>query len=264
MAPGDPDNYADTELGFELSHSLDREGEALAALNQHRPAIEAFRRALTIRQIRVASIQSDNRQRDLAVVYERTGDEYFTLREYGDAATMYDDGLKIREALAKAHPDDPNFMEDLAVGYDRIARIDRVPGIRQGDPLDKYRASILIRQKLVPQNPLNAVWQENLAIDYDNVGDILIGRNDCSGAVEALHNGLQIRERLADRGPDVPKWQGGLAATLVMLAECNDQARQRLQQAIAVIDKLEHDGKLPNGLRKLRDMAQTRLDALPQ
>jgi tetratricopeptide (TPR) repeat protein len=258
----------DVALNFELSHSLDREGEALAALGRHQDARDRFQHSLTIRQLlaqsaedRPGSAQANQRQRDLAVAYERTGDEHYALQKYDEASDMYGSSLKIRDGLSKAKPDDPDLLEDLAVGHDRIARIDQRNG---DDPIDEFKLSIAIREKLVAQNPLNSNWQQNLAIDDEAVGLTLIRRDDCAEAAEPLQSAMKIDQLLVDRNPDVPRWQGDLAATLFYLAQCNDQPRERLQQAIDIVTKLENDGKLPSNVSGLRALAQSRLSAMSQ
>ena len=190
-------NSTDPDLNFELSHSLDREGEALAALGKHQDALGKFKRALTIRQLLAQSAERkpdsavlDQRRRDLAIAYERTGDEYYTLQSHDEAADMYRSSLKIRQSLSQAKPDDRDLMEDLAVGHDRIARIDQPGGV--DDPIGEFKLSIAIREKLVTQNPLNSNWRENLAIDEDAVAAVLMRRGDFAGAIEQLQKALTI------------------------------------------------------------------------
>jgi len=262
-------NSTDPDLNFELSHSLDREGEALAALGKHQDALGKFKRALTIRQLLAQSAERDprsalldQRQRDLAIAYERTGDEYYTLQSYDEASDLYRSSLKIRQSLSQAKPDDRDLMEDLAVGHDRMARIDQPGGT--DDPIGEFKLSIAIREKLVDQNPLNSNWRENLAIDEDAVAAVMIRRGDIAGAVEQLQKALTIQKFLVDRNPDVPRLQAELAATLFYLAQCNDQPRDRLQQVIDIMTRLESAGRLPPNIAGLRALAQSRLDALPQ
>ena len=258
----------DQGLNSELSYSLDREGEALSALGRHADALKAFRRALTTRQLLALSAQTDAtlnavRQRELATALTSTGDEYFALQQYSEASDLYQESLKKSASLAKLKPDDPNTQEDVAVGYDRIARIRLQDG--DGDAtISSLDESIKIRERLTKQDPMNSRWQENLAINYDTVGALHVARKEFGDARDALQKSLEIRQVLASRGPDVPVWQGAMAATLFYLAQCNDQPRERLQHSIDIVNQLGRDGKLPGELSGLREQAQSLLKTLPQ
>jgi len=257
-------NPADPDRNFELSHSLDREGEALAKQEQHDDALKQFNDALTIRRLLAKSpaedaATADMRQRDLAVALERTGDEYYALQRFDEAADLYQESFKIRDNRSKARPDDLDAREDLAVGYDRIARIHQEQN--SGDPLPELMRSVEIREKLVRQNRLNSDWQHSLAVDYITVGYIwLLTPDDQHNARDPLQKALPILKFLADMNPEVPTWQMELAETLFYLAQCDDQPRQRLQQVIDILDKLEGQGKLSPKMASLRADAESRLN----
>jgi tetratricopeptide (TPR) repeat protein len=262
---------ADPDLQFELSHSLDREGEALAVQLKHRDALERFKQALAIRQ-QLAQLPTpddalaDARQRDLAVALERTGDEYDKLQDFDAAADMYRASFKIRQSRHQTKPDDPDAAEDLAVGYDRMAHIDQEQN--SGDPIQQWTRSIEIREGLVRRNPLNANWQHNLALDYATLGYFWLSSGNPGNALGPLQRALKIRQLLAERNPDVPKWQFDLAATLYYLAQCESEDTaerpQQLQQALDIITRLEHEpAQLPN-LAALRVAVQKSLNRAEQ
>jgi tetratricopeptide (TPR) repeat protein len=263
-------NVADPDLDFELSHSLDREGEALAAQGKHRDALDRFQQALSKRQL-LAQLATPNaaladaRQRDLAVALERTGDEHDQLHELAAAADMYKASFQIRDSRHQARPDDPDAAEDLAVGYDRIAHIDQEEAT--DDPIPQWTHSIEIREALVPRNPLNSDWQDNLATDYATVGYFWLRNGNQDSALVPLQKALKIRQLLADRDPDVPKWQFALAVTLYYLAQCDsqtaDERHRHLQQALDILGRLDGErATLPN-LAALRAAVQSGLSALP-
>jgi tetratricopeptide (TPR) repeat protein len=207
----------DPNLSFELSHSLDREGEALAAQGKHGDALPKFEKALEIRQ-RLSRLPTkdtavaDQRQRDLAVALERAGNQHDALKEFDKALDLYETSFKIRNSRFMARRDDPDAAEDMAVGLDLIANIQQEQN--SDDPLPQLTRSIEIREKLVLQNPLNTNWQNSLAIDYVTVGYVWLNGGNQQNALEPLKKALKIRQLLVDRNPDVPKWQEGLAETL--------------------------------------------------
>jgi hypothetical protein len=47
------------------------------------------------------------------------------------------------------------------------------------------------------------------------------------------------------------------------LADCGDQSRERYRDAIDILGRLEASGSLPPNVRGLKEVAKSRLDALP-
>jgi tetratricopeptide (TPR) repeat protein len=261
-----PSNSSDERLDFELSHGLDRKGEALAALERHDEALAAFEAALKIRQqLADAMPADDGRQRDLAVTLERAGDELYRTKQIAQAAGMYERSLVIRKTRREAKPDDLDAKEDLAVGYDRMALIYGLKGDADGQ-IAQLKNSIALRQQLVPQDPINIDWLNNLAIDDENAGLLLMKRGDRAAARDTLEAALDIRTRLAERSPDVPQLQFDLARATYFFALSEDQSpaekTKRMQQAFDILTKLQANGKLAENVARLRARVQSDLSAL--
>jgi hypothetical protein len=181
---------------------------------------------------------------------------------FDEAADMYNASFKIRERRHQAKPDDPGAAEDLAAGYDRLARIDQQQN--SGDPIQRWTRSIELREILVQHDPLNSDWQNALAIDYAIVGISWLNGGKQGNAVAPLQKAVTIRRLLAERNPDVPKWQFDLAATLYYLAQSEseeaDERLQQLQQALDILDRLDSEqAHFPN-LPKLRADVQKALN----
>jgi tetratricopeptide (TPR) repeat protein len=260
-----PPNSGDGRLDFELSHSLDRKGEALAALGRHDEALEAFQAALKLRQRLADAMPADAaRQRDLAVTLERAGDELFRTNRIGKASEMYKRSLRIRKTRHEAKPDDLDATEDLAAGYERMALIDGLNG-RTGDQIAQLGNSIELCKQLVPQDPLNVDWLNHLALNYERKGLLLTDRGGQAGACDTLKAALDIRSRLAERSPDVPRLQFDLARAMYFFTRCKDQAPaekvKQLQQAFDILTKLKANGKLAEDVAGLRALVQRDLPA---
>ena len=73
----------------ELSMSDNRIGEAYSQLGRSDEALASFQAALDIRKELASTGANPDRRRDLAVAYERTGDELFKLNDPGKAGEMY-------------------------------------------------------------------------------------------------------------------------------------------------------------------------------
>ena len=164
--------------------------------------------------------------------------------------------LAIRSALADAEPEKLDRREDLAVAYDRRARISQ--GV---EALDWYDKSLAIREKLVKEDRTNALWQSNYASILDAKGNTLAAAGDCDKALEPLRGGLAVRQSLAERNPDVPQYQANMAMSQYHLANCGDQSKERYRDAIDILGKLEGNGSLPPYVRGLKEDARSRLDA---
>jgi tetratricopeptide (TPR) repeat protein len=239
--------------------SDNRIGEAYSRLGRHEEALKAFSAALAIRKELAGESVSFDGRRDLAVAYERVGDEYFILKDPAKAAEMYAQGLPIREALAEADPADHGRLEDLAVAYDRVARTSEA-----GEALKWVDKSLELRARLVKAEPTNALWQSNYATMLDTKGNMLIASGDCDHALGPLQEGAVIRRSLAERNGDVPQNQANLAISEYHLAICGDQSRQRYANAIEILSKLESAGTLPSAVQGLREAAKSGLDALAE
>jgi tetratricopeptide (TPR) repeat protein len=247
---------ASADYRRELSMTDNRIGEAYSQLGRHDEALASFQAALDIRKELVSGSANPDLKRDLAVAYERTGDEFFTLNDPGKAGEMYAESLAIRSALAEEEPEKPDRREDLAVAYDRRARISQ-----GAEALDWYDRSLAIREKLVKEDRTNARWQSNYATILDAKGNMLADAGDCDKALGPLRDGLAVRQSLAERNPDVPRNQADLAVSQYHLARCGDRSKQRYRDAIDILGKLEDKGSLPSYVRGLKEDASSRLDA---
>jgi tetratricopeptide (TPR) repeat protein len=248
---------ASSDYRRELSMSDNRIGEAYSKLGRHEDALASFQAALGIRKELVSGSANPDLKRDLALAYERTADEFFTLNDPGKAGEMYAESLSIRSALADAEPENRGRREDLAVAYDRRARISQ--GV---EALDWYDKSLAIREKLVKEDPTNAQWQSNYATILDAKGNTLAAAGECGKALGPLSDGLAVRRFLAERNPDFPRYQADLAMSQYHLANCGDQSKELYRDAIDILGKLEGKGLLPPEVRGLKEDAMSRLDAL--
>jgi len=244
LLAADPKN---PELQRDLSLTLNRIGEALATTGHDQEALDYFKRSLTVRIDLLALAPEIGAQKDLATSYERVGDELFKLGQSDQASQAYKTSLTIRQTLADATPDDSDLQFDLAVSYDRMARL-----AGEGDEaLALYRNSLAIRQKLADKDPRNGEWQRALAASYDSVAACLSATGHNSEALDSYKHGLQIRQQLADRNPEIARWQALVALSLYNLGRAGDLPQQRYSQALEILYKLAVAGKLPKELREL-------------
>jgi tetratricopeptide (TPR) repeat protein len=249
----------DADIKRELSLTLNRIGDALSAAGRHQEALDRFRDSLAIRQelaLRTAGIEP---QRNLALSHERVGDEFYILGKRDDALEEYRACQAIRERLARDNPDRPQQQADLAVSYDRLARMQA-----SGDAaLEIYRRSLAIRRKLVQDEPRNADWKRALAVTHDDIGNILLASGRRDEAIASYLESLKVREALADANPEIAQWKALRAVSLYFLADAGDRPKERYALALQILRRLALDGRLPANLRGLTEEIEMRLDRLP-
>jgi tetratricopeptide (TPR) repeat protein len=246
------------EVRSELSLSENRMGEALSRLGRNEYALRSFRTALTIREEIAQSDPSAATRGALALAYERTGDELFRSareNEKSEAAADYKKSYRLRDELAKAEPGNPDRQEELAVSYERLAR---VAADRGEDPLPLYKKIVSIREKLTAIPPRNARFLANLGTSYDAMGAIL----GCSPeGFDALNKALDIRHKLIAGTPDNADWQVQVAKSLERLASCGQNPKDYLIEANSILTQLDASGRLPEEIRPLRVDIEQRLQS---
>jgi len=99
--------------------------------------------------------------RDLSVSYNKLGDVYFAIGETAKALEFYQKALEIAERLYSAEPHRADFARDLAVSYDRMARVSG--GLESAEGRWWFeRARKLLRQQLAQGKTLDAQIQRYL------------------------------------------------------------------------------------------------------
>ena len=82
---------------------------------------EAARKALAVAErLAKADPNEVDRQRDIAVSYERVGDVLKARGNLDEALKVYGDGLAIRDRLSKADPSNEILQRDLSVSYESV------------------------------------------------------------------------------------------------------------------------------------------------
>ena len=255
------DNPASNEIKRDRTLTLNRIGEALSSSGLREEALDQFQQALAIREELAANTRDVEPQRDLALSYERVGDELFTLDRLREALAAYDSSLAIRKTLAQDYPDKPELQADLAIGYDRLARMQ---GVSQA-ALALYRQSLDLRLKVVAAKPREADWQR---ARWPPTTTTL--RRSCwppTGAPKRLP--LSTRPCGSGRSwpPPIRRLHNGgrsmrsASTSWPMPASSRESATRspcRCSRRLAV------DGRLPRNFKELPDDIEARLKALPE
>lgn len=157
--------------------------------------------------------------RDKSAIYDETGN---VVRAQGDLAAArkaYEDGLEIRERLAKADGSNTGFQRDLAVSYERLA----VTAIKSEDfesAQSWLEKELIISLKLERNDPSNAGMIRFNAVVRDMLGGVHSQLNKKHLAAEQWAKAYAAMKALDDAGKMQPvdqEWFEALAQKVAAL-----------------------------------------------
>jgi serine/threonine protein kinase len=136
------------------------------------------------------------------------------------------------DSLSKEASGDTSLQRELAAAYDRVGDLLGYSGAANlGDvvgALKSYKKALAIRETLAASNPNDASMQSELLNNYFHLSFVLMDAGDFSGALDVLHKGLPMAQKLeASRGD--PSYKDILAGfywkTGSILIQTGDYAR---------------------------------------
>ena len=132
--------------------------------------------------------------------------------------------------------------------------------VKQGDPagaLAAYEEALTITRRLSESDPTNHDWQRDLMVSLNRVGGMRLQAGNFDGSVAAFEEGLAIARALVAAEPDSAERQADLvmsiAQTQIMVLD-TDRKRALIEEALAIMDKLQAAGQLPMPMLPLRIM----------
>jgi serine/threonine-protein kinase len=227
-----------------LSHHAVRLGRALLSLGRPAEAMKHFQEGLKLRKEWAAAVSHSAESRSYLVEANMWLGTTAWHRGDSKATTQYfRDGLELGETLAKEHPGDFSFKEDLAVVYgaqgDALTRLGREEEARAS-----YQRSRENLEILLARNPDDPEQQPNLALLHERLGGMAQRRGERMEAEKHYREALKLREDLAVLHPDHRIWQ---AAYVLTLARCGKHA----QAARRADDLRRQAGQSPESLLQL-------------
>jgi tetratricopeptide (TPR) repeat protein len=216
LAAADPTH---TERQRDLSVSLTRVGEVLAAQGDTAGALQHYTRSLDIVERLAAADPTDTGwQRDLAVSLEKVGVVQAAKGDTTAALQHYTRSLPIAERLAAADPTHTERQRDLLVSLTRVGGVLAAQGDTAG-ALQHYTRSLDIVERLAAADPTHTGWQRDLSVSLTRVGEVLAAQGDTAGALQHYTRSLDIVERLAAADPTHTGWQRDLSVSLTKVGE---------------------------------------------
>jgi len=172
--------YPDSPEFKELLYaSKFRVGDQLTRTSLNKDNVEKaeheYREAADLaKQLALSEPNNPQRQRDLIFILNKFGDLAQARQDWRGALEKYEEGMRIAQSIADAHP------VDLAIEKSRIAGVlstRNQPGDKQA-ALDGYRQALKIQTQQSAGNPKNSTLISNVALTHRRIGDLLKDRPD--------------------------------------------------------------------------------------
>lgn len=184
----------------DLSICLERLGDARAAAGDAAGALDAYQAAGAVTKS-PGSVDTAERQRDLAGLSVKTGDVLVARGDTRAGLQAYNEGYAILDNLVRASPLDTGPLRDLGFVYQKIGIARALKNDADG-ALKAFRDAVAILDHLAKAEPSNDAWQRDLYVAYRIVGDTLFAAREWSGAVNAYRSSLFRAETLVASDPD--------------------------------------------------------------
>lgn len=240
LAAAEPNN---TDRQRRLFFALNRLGTAYSRLGLGSEAVAMMRRAIAVIEALAATDPGNALwQRDVAIVYDEYGDVLRAARQPGAAVDAYRASIDRRETLIAKDPANTHWWIELANVYEKAGTVLSETKDAKG-ALDAYERLLALRRKLANTESLQTL--RDLGSAHYRVGLALSGLGRGEEAVGHFRSALSMVERYSKMAAGNAQYQVELIAALFQLALAGDDARARLERALAIARKLEADGTLP-------------------
>ncbi|MCB1502060.1 MAG: TIR domain-containing protein [Bauldia sp.] len=246
--------------------ALQRIGDQKLLAGDTAEAVKLFDEALAIaRELAASDPGNKSYQSDLAIAIEKTADAALAEGDVAAATQLYDEQLGIARGLAESDPDNADWQRGLSVALERVGDAKAKAGDSAG-ALVVFEESLVINRKLAESDPQNLDWQRDLMIILNRVGGMRLQNYDFENSVAAYEEGLSVARTLLAAEPDSVERQTDLimsiAQTQIMVL---DPVRKRalIEEALAMLDKLQAAGQLSMAMLPLRMMLNQSLSELP-
>jgi len=202
-------------------------------------------------------------QQELAQAYEKVGDVQglpgrSNLGDSAGATESYRKSLAIREAVARALPQDMQARVGLSQAYLRLGTMLESSG-KYEEALSDYNRALEIRKQLAAENPGNRRAQSGLAAAYDAMGGVTVSLGQLESSLENRKAEAAIFDSLLADDPSNPAYRYNSAlghkkvGAIFHRTARWDQALQEYQHAGAIDEALVKEN--PNDTDNLHGLA---------
>ncbi len=237
-------------------------GDVLSALGRKDEALTAYRASLAIvEKLAASNPKAADWQRDLAISLVKVGDA-IVATDRAQARGYYERSRAIRERLAADDPKNLTAQRDVATIYDRIGNL-MLADSRHQEALDIFRKGFAIRERIAGLDSRSTIAKRDLAISHDRIATALRALGRIDDARRQFHMGLAVIEEYAATDPGNAVWQIDLVLCLNNLAQIGDEPRARYERILAILRRLEREGKLTADQKPWIEAAEKLIASLP-
>ena len=231
---------------YDLSVSENKIGDMLAAAGKWSEALAEYSKALEIRKrLANADLGNAERQGNLAFSYNRVASALAGLKRTEEALTSFHTAIDIVQKLIEADPKNAELQHTLSVNLSRVAALLVAVG-RPQEALDNYRKDLAIAQTLVAADPRNPLRLRDLWASHYTIAGVLADLKQREEARVAYKESLAALQKAAELDPAVVRWQLDLVVNHYKLKELDDEPTVHLTEALAILKRLEAEGRLPD------------------
>ncbi len=191
-------------------------------------------------------------QHDLAVSYERIGDELFANGDSDKAFDAYSKGVEICTRLVAAAPRDGEILrwdrEPRIISWGSylalvVNKIGEVLFARRdyAGALSNYEQSLAVTRAWLDIDPGNERWRRYLALSYGKIAGVRLAEGNRIGALEAYSHRLVMSKQLAADYPGNRDFQRDVLVALVTMGEVRGDglgARWDFEEARVIVKSL--------------------------
>jgi tetratricopeptide (TPR) repeat protein len=248
----------------DVSVGLNKIGDMLSDQGALDGALAAYREGLAIRRALAAKDDANLLwQHDVVVSLNRIGETLVAQKDRTGALAAFHEGLGITRKLAARDPGNTTWQTDMALSLEKVGDVLAAEGNRNG-ALAAYRESLAIRRALLEKDLANAEWRRNVSLSLGRVADMLLAEGDSEGALAAYRETLAIRRTLATSDPRITLWQIDMVQALVKLAIAADDPRGRWTEVLAILKRLDGEGRLTPFQKTWIKLAEEQLSKIAQ
>lgn len=246
----------------ELAGSHDKIGDLLMLKGDQQGARKAYQAQVDI-AAGLAERDPENTlwQRDLALAQIKIGNVLKAQGDSAGASAAYATGLAIRQRLVALDAGNAEWQRDLALA--EVAMGDLAFAAQDfSAAAPHFTAALGIARDLAQRQPDNAEAQQDLGAALDRMGDLAMLQGDPRAAEAAFQQSYKVATALAALDPANAEYATGVVSSLVRIALFAADRRAPLQEALAILTRLQAEGRLDPAKAGWIALVQTQLDQI--
>jgi tetratricopeptide (TPR) repeat protein len=220
----------------------------------------AWQRHAALASARQAAANAGEARRQSRFAWEtlnKLGELRLQAGEVSEAIGIYEDAVRIIEALAQANPDAAESRHDRAISYEKLGDVYRRLG-RIDKALVMYQKSLELHAMLAGANPNTTQAQSDLAASYERVGLAHMKGDEPAKALPMYQTAVGLRKKLVELD-SYPRTRRDLCNTYEELGDiqlelgATDKALEMYQQWLGLRTAIAHG--YPYDLDDRRDLS---------